>query len=67
MQGDIYDVANARWDFDTDRPGKTTIITSNNVWDDLIRIYDPKTISRLIPQDPKYTIAFIQMKDVRGK
>ena len=66
MQGDIYDVANARWDFDNDRPGKTTIITSNNVWDDLVRIYDPKTISRLIPQDPKYTIAFIQMKDVRG-
>lgn len=67
MQGDIYDVANARWDFENDRPARTTIITSNNVWDDLIKVYDPKTISRLIPRNQKYTIAFFKMTDVRGK
>ena len=66
MQRDMYDVANARWDADNNRPGKTTIITSNNIVDDLVKIYDPKTISRLIPEDPEYTIAFFKMNDVRG-
>lgn len=66
MQRDMYDIANARWDAEHNQPAKTTIITSNNITEDLVKIYDPKTISRLISTDPKYTIAFIKMNDVRG-
>lgn len=66
MQRDMYDIANARWDAKHNQPAKTTIITSNNITEDLVKIYDPKTISRLISTDPKYTIAFIKMNDVRG-
>lgn len=66
MQRDMYGIANARWDADHNCPAKTTIITSNNVVDELTKIYDPKTISRLIPVDSKYTIAFFKMNDVRG-
>lgn len=66
MQRDMYDVANARWDAEHNRPAKTTIVTSNNILEDLVKIYDPKTISRLIPNDPEYTVAFLKMKDVRG-
>nr|DAQ57409.1 MAG TPA: replicative helicase [Caudoviricetes sp.] len=67
MQKDMQDIANARWNDKKNQPGKTTIITSNNVEDELSKIYDPKTISRLIPRNPKYTIAFFKMTDVRGK
>lgn len=68
MQRDIYEVANDRWDFDNHCPGKTTIITSNNLRSDFKRIYDPKTISRIIPEEnSQYAIPFLDMQDVRMK
>ena len=67
MQRDLYSIANARWNADQNQPKGHTIVTSNNLQNELERIYDTKIISRLIPQEKKYRIGFNKMTDVRGK
>lgn len=67
MQQVMQEVADARWDGDHNRPSGHTIISSNNFEKELTKIYDPKTISRLIPHDKKYRIGFNGLQDVRGK
>lgn len=66
LQRRMYEIANARWDDQHNRPKGHTIITSNNLESELIKIYDPKVISRLIPRKQEYRIGFNSMKDVRG-
>lgn len=62
MQDGIYQVANARY-----QAHMTTIITTNNTNQELIRMYDPKIISRLITKQKEHRIAFNGMEDVRAK
>lgn len=66
MQRDMYQVANARWNAASDRPKRHTIITTNNTVRELRRVYDPKTISRFVPQQKDYQIGFGSLRDVRG-
>lgn len=66
LQRRMYEIANARWDDQHNRPKGHTIITSNNLESELVKIYDPKVISRLIPRKKEYRIGFNSMKDVRG-
>lgn len=68
MQRDMYAVANARWDADKRCPKGHTILTTNNTIRELRRVYDPKTISRLVvPQRQDLQIGLAGLQDVRGE
>lgn len=49
------------------KPVHQTIITTNNLTDELIRIYGERTISRLISRDPNHRLPFNEMDDMRIK
>lgn len=66
MMSGMYELANARWDDQHNQPKGHTIITTNNFSDELVKIYDPKTISRLISNDKRYRVLFNGMQDMRG-
>ena len=66
MQDDMYKLANARWDEKNACPKGHTVITTNNTIRELRRVYDPKTISRLVAQQKQFQINFGRLKDVRG-
>lgn len=66
MQQVMQEVADARWDSEHNQPHGHAIVSSNNFEKELVKIYDPKTISRLIPRDKRYRIGFNGMEDVRG-
>ena len=59
MRDDMYRVSNARME-------KITIITTNNMIEELNTMYDPKTIDRLIPKNEEQRIVFRDMGSVRG-
>ncbi|QLL77619.1 ATP-binding protein [Ligilactobacillus saerimneri] len=59
MRDDMYRISNARVE-------KTTIITTNNMIDELKTMYDPKTVDRLIPKNEEQRIVFRGMGSVRG-
>ena len=67
MQELMYRVANARLDFESNRPRLSTIITTNNEMDELERMYNSKLISRIIPKSKDCTMNFEKLTDVRGK
>ncbi|MEN3115097.1 ATP-binding protein [Lacticaseibacillus paracasei] len=67
MQELMYRVANARLDFESNRPRLSTIITTNNEMDELERMYNVKLVSRLIPKAKEFTLNFEKLTDVRGK
>jgi DNA replication protein DnaC len=67
MQELMYRVANARLDFESNRPRLSTIITTNNQMDELERMYNVKLVSRLIPKAKEFTLNFEKLTDVRGK
>lgn len=58
MQNGMYEVVNTR-------KGKTTIVTTNNLIEELQAMYDPKIISRLIPKNKDHQVVFKSMEDVR--
>ena len=49
------------------KPVHQTIVTTNNLTDELIRIYGERTISRLVTRDPNHRLAFNNMEDMRTK
>lgn len=46
-------------------PVRSTIITTNNIQQELERIYNSRTISRLITMNPEHRLAFNDMEDMR--
>lgn len=62
LQQLMYEVANSRFG----KSDKMTIVTTNNSNNELVRIYDPKIISRLVTQNKAHRIAFNGMSDVRA-
>ena len=76
----MFDVANNRYEgtkkeqnaarkagIKLKKPVHQTIITTNNLTDELERIYGERTISRLISRDPNHRLAFNDMEDMRVK
>ena len=60
MRDDMYRISNARIE-------KITIITTNNMIEELKTMYDPKTVDRLIPKNEEQRIVFREMKSVRRR
>ena len=80
LQTLMFEVANARYEGTKEerknanekgikliKPVHETIITTNNMTDELIRIYGERTVSRLITRDPNHRLAFNDMEDMRKK
>ncbi len=78
MQRLIYDIASHRFEgtkedkikankkgIELTHPVRSTIITTNNVQEELERIYNSRTISRLITMKPEHRLAFNDMEDMR--
>ena len=66
MQDLMYRVANVRIDFDKNKVEKPTIITTNNLQEDIDRMYNQKAVSRLYPKSKEHRITFNKMGDVRN-
>lgn len=80
VQRIMFDIANNRYEgtakerkkADDDgvkliKPVHGTIITTNNVSEELKRIYGERTFSRLVTQNPDHRLAFNDMEDMRPK
>ncbi|MRH08402.1 AAA family ATPase [Lactobacillus reuteri] len=80
VQSLLFEVANTRYEGTKNerknanengikliKPVHQTIITTNNLTDELIRIYGERTISRLISRDPNHRLPFNDMEDMRIK
>ena len=80
LQALLFDIANNRYEgtekerraadknhIKLIKPVHQTIITTNNLTDELIRIYGERTISRLVTRDPNHRLAFNDMEDMRIK
>lgn len=80
VQALMFDVANNRYEgtrkeqnaakkagIKLSKPVHQTIITTNNLTDELERIYGERTISRLISRDSNHRLAFNDMEDMRTK
>lgn len=80
VQALMFDVANNRYEgtrkeqnaarkagVRLSKPVHQTIITTNNMTEELERIYGERTISRLISRDPNHRLAFNDMEDMRTK
>jgi len=80
VQALMFDVANNRYEgtkkeqnaarkagIKLSKPVHRTIITTNNMTEELERIYGERTISRLISRDPNHRLAFNDMEDMRTK
>ncbi|CAM3209685.1 ATP-binding protein [Lactiplantibacillus plajomi] len=66
LQTLMYQVANARVDFEHNRARYSTIITTNNSRDQLRDMYDKKTIDRLFTKNSEHRLVFDGMKGVRN-
>lgn len=66
MQEWFYRASNARIDLQNNQPTGSTIITTNNTSNELLRMYDSKLISRIVTKDPLHVIDFTKAKDVRN-
>lgn len=80
LQALLFDIANNRYEGTTKerrqankdglkliKPVHQTIITTNNLTEELRRIYGERTISRLVSLDPNHRLAFNDMEDMRTK
>lgn len=66
LQTLMYQVANARCDFDHNEVKHITIITTNNTRKQLESMYDGKTIDRLYTKDTNCQLLFDNMEGVRS-
>lgn len=66
MQEWLYEVADARYDEYENAHRGSTIVTTNNTSGDLVQMYNPKLISRLITKRKGKTIYFEGLDDMRG-
>lgn len=80
LQSLMFDIANNRYEGTREeqrsakragkkllKPVHETIITTNNLTNELERIYGGRTVSRLISRDPNHRLAFNDMEDMRMK
>lgn len=80
LQALLFDIANNRYEGTAKerrqankdglkliKPVHQTIITTNNLTEELRRIYGERTISRLVSLDPNHRLAFNDMEDMRTK
>lgn len=66
MQEWLYAVADARYDEWANAHRGSTIVTTNNTSGDLVQMYNPKLISRLITKRKDNVIDFDGLEDMRG-
>ena len=66
MQQLLYQVANARVDFDHNKALGSTIITTNNTKPQLKMMYEPKFVDRVFPNETEHQLIFADMKGVRS-
>ncbi|MEK1471411.1 ATP-binding protein [Limosilactobacillus fermentum] len=66
MQEWLYEVADARYDEYENAHHGSTIVTTNNTSGDLVQMYNPKLISRMITKRKENTIDFKGLDDMRG-
>lgn len=66
LQDLMYQVSNARVDFNHNRSRGTTIITTNNTKGQLKQMYEGKFIDRVYPNNPEHQLLFDGMKGVRN-
>lgn len=66
MQEWLYEVADARYDEYENAHHGSTIVTTNNTSGDLVQMYNPKLISRMITKRKDNTIDFKGLDDMRG-
>lgn len=60
-------LADERYDGNANRAKGINIITTNNTFDELEQMYDPKIMSRFLPGDADHVITFEGLDDMRGK
>lgn len=65
VQQAINQIATARYDTNSNKVLKSTIVTTNNTPDELSLIYGGKTISRLLPHNPYNQFNFSELNDIR--
>ncbi|MCT3390354.1 ATP-binding protein [Lentilactobacillus hilgardii] len=65
LQDLMYQVSNARVDFEHNKARGATIITTNNSKPQLKKMYESKFIDRVYPKDPNHQLLFDNMKGVR--
>ena len=65
VQQAINQIATARYDTNSNKVLKSTIVTTNNTPDELSLIYGGKTVSRLLPHNPMYQFNFSELNDIR--
>lgn len=65
VQQAINQIATARYDTNSNKVLKSTIVTTNNTPDELSLIYGGKTVSRLLPHNPYYQFNFSELNDIR--
>ena len=66
LQTMMYQVANARCDFEHNEVKHSTIVTTNNSRGQLESMYDRKIIDRLLSKVPEHQLLFDKMKGVRN-
>lgn len=66
LQDLMYQVSNARIDFENNTAKGATIITTNNTKSQLKQMYEAKFIDRVYTNDPKHQLIFDGMKGVRN-
>lgn len=65
VQDWLFDLSNARYDEANNCHKGSTIITTNYKSGELLQMYHPKLISRLLVKDKKYVMDFGGLEDVR--
>lgn len=66
LQTMMYQVANARCDFQNNEVKHSTIVTTNNSRGQLESMYDKKIVDRLLSKVPEHQLLFDEMKGVRN-
>lgn len=66
MQDWLFDLANARYDEQNNGHFGSTIITTNYTGNELLQMYHPKLISRLVTKQKEHILNFKGLEDVRA-
>ncbi|MBZ2200545.1 MAG: ATP-binding protein [Lentilactobacillus hilgardii] len=66
LQDLMYQVSNARVDFENNKARGATIITTNNSKPQLKKMYESKFIDRVYPKNPDHQLLFDKMEGVRN-
>lgn len=66
LQNMMYQVSNARVNFEKNKSRGATIITTNNNKQELKQMYENKLIDRVYPKNPNHQLLFDKMEGVRN-